>query len=154
MTYQESETLKAYVAQHSPLAYACTIRDRNSQLLAILQHTLTQNTKGTTVVPIGCPHCIRTDYFRCAQCIWCHNSTKYMVCCDVQFNRTALAQVNSGSCISISYSHNTASVNVLQIPKTMTQLVAWRSEYDNCRRFLEGHIKWSHRKDWGSKLSI
>lgn len=148
MTSKQAEKVLTYVAQHSPKKFAAVIKDRNMQLLHLL------NVSQEDKVYVGCPHCHFDGRYRCDGCLWVEAmkaaraaaraaGETWLACTHVPFNGVALRDVSKDSNdVRVSYGHDYAKITLRDSNEV---------QRDECRRFLEGHIEWASRDDWGSK---
>ena len=154
------------VAKRSPKTWATTIRRRNQALLTHLEKMHKRvvkqwdNLNFEQTVNLGCPHCIHDFYngFDCENCLWTKvvDKNKYFGCCRVKFNGVTLDKASNNRNLPsirnryegfrISYSSNSASVFYNYTSKEMME-----KTYKACKKFLEGHIEWTHMECWGEK---
>lgn len=129
---------------------------------------------------VGCPHCERN--FPCHGCIWTKaakdgcgedyddfyiddcapgETDHAMLCCDVQFNGVTFIDVTSSmqQHVSISYAAETESIyawwdfrHIEDEEDVENDFKCVEEEYENCVKFLEGHIQWAKTKSWGKKV--
>jgi len=99
----------------------------------------------------GCPHC----YQNCANCPWMkvtHSSqNRYEACCDVMFNGISLHSISRQHRVGIFYLENREGIeldNTSDLHDMDQEAVIDEKEWENCCKFLQGHIDWAKLDCW------
>ena len=159
------KAIRDEVARRSPKNFATIIRERNEELLVLLEQVYKKvmleydSNKECEFnicesVKIGCPHCGKV--YPCSNCIWTDacvekgEMDRNYSCCMVNFNNVAYRSLQNfrGRGFYVSYGHAKASVGFNWFK---TNRKTAEAAYKRCKKFLEGHIEWADSPLWGEK---
>jgi len=157
--FARSQSIKRYVAEHSPKSFARRIESRNRKLLNALLKIGPKVTTYTHVwINNGCPHC---NEYNCQRCLWTTAAEKFALdettgcsdCCDTEFGGVSYCDVTGEDTqyYWVEYKDCGASLHTRDTRDLRQGCPTPKEEYDNLVAFLKGHIAWAQWECWGKK---